>query len=180
MEEAMAEAATKPDRRAFHISLNVRDLSRSIAFYEVFLGVAPAKSRPDYAKFELEDPPVVLSLEPAGKVSGSTLNHLGLRMTAPETLVDIQRRLEDRGYATRRENGVACCYARQTKFWVRDPDGRRWEVYVLEEDLDHRDGDRSNVFARVAAPARTIGGHLAAAWRRTRRAVLPVGGALRP
>jgi catechol-2,3-dioxygenase len=180
METTMTDPETKPDRRAFHVSLNVRDLSRSIAFYEVLLGVAPAKSRQDYAKFELDDPPLVLSLEPASKVNGTTLNHLGLRMTAPETLVDIQRRLEERGYTTRRESGVACCYARQTKFWVRDPDGRRWEVYILEEDLDHRGGELSGVLGRVAAPARTIGGRLAAASRRTRRAVLPVGGALRP
>jgi hypothetical protein len=39
---------------------------------------------------------------------------------------------------TEREEGVECCYARQTKFWVTDPDGTLWEIYVFEEDIDHR------------------------------------------
>ena len=112
-----ADTAPGP-QRAFHVSLNVTDLTRSIAFYEVLFAQPPAKRRDDYAKFEVADPPLVLSLEPARRVTGTTLNHLGLRMVAPEALVDVQRRLEEHGFATRRENGVACCYARQTKFWV--------------------------------------------------------------
>src|SRR5690606_15917638 len=32
--------------------------------------------------------------------------------------------------------GVECCYARQTKFWVADPDRNLWEIYVLHEDVD--------------------------------------------
>lgn len=165
-------------RRAFHVSLNVRDLKRAVAFYEVLFGVAPAKSWPDYAKFEIDDPPLVLSLEPALRVDGSSLNHLGLRMTAADTLVDVQRRLEEHGYSTRRESGVACCYAKQTKFWVNDPDKRRWEVYILEEDLDHRD-ERTAV-ARVTAPARAAAGRVAGAWRRMRSLIRPAQGAARP
>ena len=46
----------------FHLSLNVGDLARAIDFYRILFGVEPAKRRPDYAKFELEDPPLVLSL----------------------------------------------------------------------------------------------------------------------
>jgi hypothetical protein len=42
------------------------------------------------------------------------------------------------GITTQREEGVECCYARQTKFWVRDPDNNLWEIYVLEEDIEHR------------------------------------------
>src|SRR5205807_2071544 len=29
-------------------------------------------------------------------------------------------------------------YARQTKFWVTDPDQTLWEIYTLDEDLEHR------------------------------------------
>jgi len=32
---------------------------------------------------------------------------------------------------------VECCYARQTKFWVTDPDRVLWEIYTLHEDIDH-------------------------------------------
>lgn len=48
----------------FHLSLNVSNLNRSLAFYEVLFGKPPAKRRSDYAKFEVDEPPLVLSLIP--------------------------------------------------------------------------------------------------------------------
>jgi len=35
------------------------------------------------------------------------------------------------------EKREACCYALQEKFWLSDPDGNRWEVYTVLEDLEH-------------------------------------------
>ncbi|HET6249589.1 MAG TPA: ArsI/CadI family heavy metal resistance metalloenzyme [Tepidisphaeraceae bacterium] len=122
----------------FHISLNVADLEKAIAFYRVLLGVAPAKCYPDYAKFELADPPLVLSLEPSPHTGGGALNHLGFRVANAPALIAMQQRLEAAGIATNREDGVECCYARQTKFWVKDVDRNLWELYVLEADTDHR------------------------------------------
>jgi SAM-dependent methyltransferase len=54
------------------------------------------------------------------------------------SLVAMQERLESAGLRTRREEGVECCYARQTKFWAHDPDGNLWEVYTFEGDIEHR------------------------------------------
>ncbi len=122
----------------FHISLNVADLGNAVAFYRILLGREPAKRRPDYAKFEMDDPPLVLSLEPNRRAIGGALNHLGFRVPDAETLVAMQQRLEVSGMRTQREEGVECCYARQTKFWVKDPDQNLWEVYILEEDIEHR------------------------------------------
>src|SRR5690242_1543913 len=122
----------------FHLSLNVSDLGRSVAFYRTLFGVEPAKLRADYAKFEPDDPPLVLSLEPTPRGAGGALNHLGFRLADSKALVDMQRRLELAGIRSQREEGVECCYARQTKFWVHDPDGTMWEVYTLDEDIDHR------------------------------------------
>src|SRR3954452_11282302 len=122
----------------FHLSLNVSDLGRSVAFYRTMLGVEPAKLRGDYAKFELDDPPLVLSLEPHAPGQGGALNHLGFRMPHAAALVAMQERLERAGVRSQREEGVECCYARQTKFWVHDPDRTLWEVYTLDGDLDHR------------------------------------------
>jgi catechol 2,3-dioxygenase-like lactoylglutathione lyase family enzyme len=134
----------------FHISLNASDLGRSVAFYRVLLGVEPAKVREDYAKFELAEPPLVLSLIPGG--GGGNVNHAGLRVRTADELVDIQRRLEAAGIATQREEGVECCYARQTKFWVADPDQMLWEVYLFHEDIDER-GDAT---VPIAAPAPVV------------------------
>lgn len=123
----------------FHISLNASDLDRSIAFYRVLFGMEPAKVRKDYAKFELAEPPLVLSLIPGGV--GGNVNHAGLRVRTSDELVEIQRRLETAGIVSQREEGVECCYARQTKFWVADPDRMLWEVYVFHEDIDEFGND---------------------------------------
>lgn len=127
----------------FHLSLNVRDLGRSVAFYEQLFGRPPAKRREDYAKFELDEPPVVLSLEPSPPGPGGALNHLGFRLSDAAALVALQQRLELAGIRSQREEGVECCYARQTKFWAHDPDGTLWEFYTLDEDIEHRGAGQS-------------------------------------
>lgn len=124
----------------FHISLNVSDLAKSVTFFRTLLGVEPAKLRADYAKFEPDSPPLVLSLEPArGEVGrGGALNHAGFRLPDAKSLVAMQERMERAGMPTKREEGVECCYAKQTKFWAHDPDGNLWEVYTLDGDIEHR------------------------------------------
>jgi len=122
----------------FHLSLNVADLHRAVDFYRLLFDREPAKQRADYAKFELDDPPLVLSLEPSTPAGRGALNHLGFRLTDMRSLVALQERLERAGLRTQREAGVECCYARQTKFWLTDPDNNLWELYILEGDIDHR------------------------------------------
>jgi catechol 2,3-dioxygenase-like lactoylglutathione lyase family enzyme len=140
--------------RKFHASLNVSDLDRSVAFYRVLLGVEPAKVRSDYAKFELAEPALVLSLVPGKPGTGGNLNHVGLRVRTAEELVEIQRRLEAAGMPTVREEGVECCYARQTKFWISDPDRALWEIYVFHDDIaEHGDAAPPRVEAQPLAIA---------------------------
>lgn len=123
----------------FHISLNVNDLERSVNFYQILFDREPAKKRSDYAKFETEDPCLVLSLEPNGRAGGGTLNHLGIRMHDSRQLVALQERLEKAGIRSQRTEGVECCYAKQTKFWIHDPDKTLWEFYTLDDDeLENR------------------------------------------
>jgi catechol 2,3-dioxygenase-like lactoylglutathione lyase family enzyme len=135
----------------FHLSLNVSDLGRSVAFYRLLFGCEPAKLRSDYAKFERDDPPLVLSLEPTPRPVGGPLNHLGLRLPDVASLVAMQERLERAGIHAQREEGVECCYARQTKFWLHDPDQTLWEVYTLDGDIDHRGAGQSLEIMRPTA-----------------------------
>jgi SAM-dependent methyltransferase len=89
-------------------------------------------------RFETDQPPLVLTLTGGeARRPESTLNHLGFRLPDQVSLVDLQRRLEEGGIATQRQEGVECCYARQTKFWVTDPDRHLWELYIFHEDIDH-------------------------------------------
>lgn len=137
----------------FHLSLNVSDLGKSVAFFRTLFGQEPAKLRADYAKFEPDTPPLVLSLEPHTPGGGGVLNHVGVRMPDAKALVAVQRRLEEAGVRCQREEGVECCYAKQTKFWLHDPDGTLWEMYTLEGDIDHRGAGQSQEVVQLNAPA---------------------------
>ncbi len=121
-----------------HVSINVSDLARAVDFYRSFLGVEPKKHYKDYAKFELEDPPMVLSLEPIYHRAADSFNHLGMRLGDPAAVISAQQRLEAAGVIAEREDDVECCYSRQTKFWLLDPDRNMWEVYALTADIAHR------------------------------------------
>ena len=102
----MSTAISDNTRVKFHAPLNVSDLARSIEFYRALFGLEPAKCRADYTKFELDEPPLVLSLMPGRPGVGGSLNHVGLRVRVSEELVKIQHRLEAAGIRTQREEGV--------------------------------------------------------------------------
>ena len=115
------------------LALNVSDVDEAVGFYERLFGVAPAKRRPGYANFSLDDPALKLVLMENG-AGGGSLNHLGVEVdSSPE----VGRRLggvREAGLDARVEDNVACCYAVQDKFWVDDPDGAPWEVYTVLAD----------------------------------------------
>jgi catechol 2,3-dioxygenase-like lactoylglutathione lyase family enzyme len=120
--------------RTFHLSLNVADLGRSVAFYRTLFGQEPARHEPDYAKFEVADPPVVLALEPNQTNGVGALNHVGVRVASADEVAAMQDRLVAAGLETQFIASVECCYSRQTKICTWDPDRTLWEIYVLEED----------------------------------------------
>ena len=49
-----------------HVSLKVADIRRSIEFYSKMLGIEPVKIKEDYAKFDVANPPLNLTLNKAG------------------------------------------------------------------------------------------------------------------
>lgn len=118
-----------------HVGLPTTDLNAAIDFYRGLFGREPAKQRPDYAKFEVADPPLVLSLHPTGRAPEPQL-HLGIRVVDGEALARTRSRVARAGLEIRDEPGVTCCYALQNKSWVRDPDGHAWEIYELVEDAE--------------------------------------------
>jgi catechol 2,3-dioxygenase-like lactoylglutathione lyase family enzyme len=123
---------------AVHISLNVSDLDRSVGFYRRFFG-EPTKLKTDYAKFVAEEPEIHLALQPGGGAGKrGSLSHLGIRVDTVEKVRQWKGALAERGLATEDEKREACCYALQEKFWVSDPDGNRWEVYTVLEDIEQK------------------------------------------
>jgi SAM-dependent methyltransferase len=77
--------------------------------------------------------------ERARIVFGTKSVRIAERNANARQLVAAQERLEKRGIRSQREEGVECCYAKQTKFWIHDPDNTLWEIYTLDDDsLNHR------------------------------------------
>ena len=122
-------------QNTFHVALTVKDLPTAIEHYKKILGIEPAKVKADYAKFELTDPPVILSLNP-GLGKPGTVSHLGIRYADSERVITEQARTKTQGIAVREQVGTTCCYAKADKFWVHDADGMEWEMYRLLEDAD--------------------------------------------
>jgi catechol 2,3-dioxygenase-like lactoylglutathione lyase family enzyme len=115
------------------LALNVENLDEAVAFYSTLFDTEPAKRRPGYANFAVEDPALKLVLFESPGKSG-TLNHLGVERGSMEEIVEEAERLEAAGLSLDVEGDVVCCYARQDKHWVTGPDGQRWENYVVLAD----------------------------------------------
>ena len=52
------------------------------------------------------------------------------------TVAAIDKRLQELGLVTLPEDDVTCCYARQDKTWVTDPNGHAWEFFYVKEDTE--------------------------------------------
>jgi catechol 2,3-dioxygenase-like lactoylglutathione lyase family enzyme len=119
-----------------HMGLAVKDLQKSMAFYRGLLGQEPTKVRPRYAKYEVAEPPVNLALNEVGGATGQNniVAHFGIQVKSTEAVRTFADRLTAAGIAVDLEEQVTCCYAVQNKVWATDPDGNKWEVYVLLDD----------------------------------------------
>lgn len=122
------------------LAINVADLDEAIDFYSKLFAAAPAKVRPGYANFALDEPALKLVLiEDASQAPGS-LNHLGVEVESSEQVIQAQTRLAGQGLTTTVEEHTACCYALQDKVWVQGPGGEPWEIYTVLADTEHDDG----------------------------------------
>lgn len=119
-----------------HVSLNVSNVEKSVKFYETFFGENVHKVRPGYANFDLNNPPLKLALNEVNFEKGKgSLSHLGIVVNSKEEVEKGIQRLNDSGLITLEEKNTTCCYAVQDKVWVTDPDGNKWEVYVVLDEL---------------------------------------------
>lgn len=115
------------------LALNVENIEESIDFYTKMFNTSPYKTKPGYANFEIEQPPMKLVLfETPGQ--GGTLNHLGVEVEAAEQVEAAEARIAGTGLETTGVDETLCCYAAKTETWVEGPD-TRWEWYVKNDDI---------------------------------------------
>ncbi|BCB89891.1 ArsI/CadI family heavy metal resistance metalloenzyme [Phytohabitans suffuscus] len=118
------------------LALRVSDLEGSIGFYSKLFGVEPAKLRPGYANFAVEEPPLKLVLIEGEPGQPTVMDHLGVEVFGTDEVTAATSRLREAGLLTVEENDTSCCYAVQDKVWVHGPGREPWEVYVVKSDAD--------------------------------------------
>jgi catechol 2,3-dioxygenase-like lactoylglutathione lyase family enzyme len=134
-----------------HVSLNVGDIAKSVDFYEKVFGVSAVKRRPGYAKFDLSEPSLNLTMQVAPR-TGINANHFGVQCETSADVEAARRRLENAGLIARSETDVACCYAVQDKVWVEDPDGNAWEYFVVKGEASVMSRSQATTTAPCCAP----------------------------
>jgi catechol 2,3-dioxygenase-like lactoylglutathione lyase family enzyme len=119
------------------LALRVADLDGSVAFYSKLFNTEPAKRRPGYANFAIEQPPLKLVLIEGEPGQATVMDHLGVEVFSSDDVVAATERLTSAGLVTLTEDNTECCYALQDKVWVRGPGHEPWEVYVVKGDADN-------------------------------------------
>lgn len=117
-----------------HLAINVRNVENSIEFYKKMLGIEPSKVRTGYAKFDVQNPPLNLTLNQVSFNGKGALSHMGIQVATTEDVLAMREIWQEKGLITRDEIQTNCCYATQDKTWVNDPDGNEWEVFVVLKD----------------------------------------------
>lgn len=118
-----------------HISINVKDVKKSVNFYEKIFNQKPQKQSSDYAKFDLKEPSLNFSMQSKENMDISKVNHFGIEVETADEVMKWQKNLTEAGILKLVESDTKCCFARQDKVWFQDPDGNSWEVFFVHEQL---------------------------------------------
>jgi hypothetical protein len=92
--------------KRLHVHVGVENLDQSILFYSTLFAAKPTVTKPDYAKWMLDDPRVNFAISSGNAHKG--IEHLGIQID---------------------EGATTCCYAKSEKSWIADPDGVLWEAF---------------------------------------------------
>ncbi|MEM0929945.1 MAG: VOC family protein [Pseudomonadota bacterium] len=114
--------------KRLHLHISTDNLQTSKQFYSAIFGQEPTLERPDYIRWEVEDPNVHLAIS-RQEARGFGIDHVGIKTDTDEELGDLARRLAMIEAPVRDEPQAECCYAHSDKHWTRDPSGVVWEMF---------------------------------------------------
>jgi predicted enzyme related to lactoylglutathione lyase len=125
--------------KRMHVHVAVDDLTSSISFYSALFAAEPSVTKPDYAKWMLDDPRVNFAISTRGRQPG--LDHLGIQVESQDELHEVYARLHQAGGTVIEQGQTACCYAKSEKSWIDDPAGIAWETFFTTgESINYGDG----------------------------------------
>ncbi len=120
--------------KRLHVHVTVGDLDKAVGFYNKLFAAAPTVLKPDYAKWQLDDPVVNFAISSRGREPG--IDHLGIEVDDEDALHEVEARLQSAEAEVLEQRGASCCYAESDKSWSFDPDGVVWETFVSHRPTD--------------------------------------------
>jgi hypothetical protein len=118
--------------KRFHVHVGVDDIAASIRFYATLFAAEPTVTKPDYAKWMLDNLRVNFAISQGRGAPG--IHHLGIQAEDGDELAEIQGRLAQADAPVLEEGATVCCYAKSTKSWIGDPQGVAWETFFTHGD----------------------------------------------
>ena len=145
--------------KRFHVHLGVDDLAASIRFYSTLFAAEPTVTKPDYAKWMLDNPRLNFAISSGRGTAG--IQHLGIQAEDADELLDVYGRLEALEAADApvlAEGETVCCYAKSEKAWINDPQGVPWETFLTHGESTVYGGRGPASDGPLAVPAKKMGG----------------------
>lgn len=122
--------------KRLHVNLKVKELTEAVGFYSTLFDAAPTVTKPDYAKWMLDDPRVNFSIVEAPSADRHGIEHLGIQAETEEEMVELRRRIGSIEGEVFDEGDTICCYHASDKTWVTDPQGVSWETFFTSGEAD--------------------------------------------
>ena len=124
-------------RMHIHVNASEAKFEQSVDFYSTLFGVTPTKTRPNYAKWMLDDPHVNFVIEVI-EIEGDQpgIHHVGLQVDDSEELRDIRDSLKAAEAPLLEIGETVCCFSKSEKNWTMDPSGLRWETFSSFGDVE--------------------------------------------
>lgn len=122
--------------KRLHVHVSVEDLDQSIRFYSTLFAAEPTVTKPNYAKWMLDDPRVNFAIS-EGQHTSKGIEHLGIQVESRDELAEVYDRLQAADRPILEEGATTCCYAKSEKSWIADPQGVVWETFYTTGDATH-------------------------------------------
>ncbi len=140
--------------KRLHIHVAVENLAESIRFYSAMFAAEPSVTKPDYAKWMLDDPRVNFAISRRGAEAG--LNHLGVQVESADELAEMHVRLQNLQTDLIEQTGTGCCYAKSDKYWTTDPQGIQWETFHTLDSIPVFGGEEAGEEAACCVPSTPV------------------------
>ena len=137
--------------KRLHVHVSVEDLAQSVRFYSTLFAAEPTVTKPDYAKWMLDDPRVNFAISTRSGQTG--LDHLGIQVETAGELQEVYGRLQQADRPVLEEYATTCCYAKSEKSWIADPQGLPWEAFLTSGESTIYGDDIDLSAIRIASEA---------------------------